>query len=67
MNREKQHRVGLRLRRANGKSQTGFTHIEENTTTGKEEITEKKDVEDACNDKKMRKLPQTSNTPLMHG
>ena len=50
MNWEKQLRVGRRLQRATVKSQTGLTHVEVNTTTGKEEMTEKEYVEYSCND-----------------
>ena len=63
MTREKQHRAGQRLRHTMGKVQTGLTHAEVNNTTGKEEITKKKYVEDDCHDKNMRKFSQTSNTP----
>ena len=49
------------------KVQTGLTHAEVNTNTGKEETTKNKDVEDSCNDENRRKKSQTSNTPLMHG
>ena len=50
-----------------GKVQTGLTHVEVNTTTGKEEMTKNKYVEDACHDKNKTKFSQTFNTPLMDG
>ena len=50
-----------------GKVQTGLPHLEVNTTTGKEERTKKKDMEDACHDDNRRELSHTSNTSLMHG
>ena len=49
-----------------GKVQKILTDVELNTTTSKEEMTKKKDVEDACHDENRRKLSLTSNNPLMH-
>ena len=66
MTQENKHIAGRRLCRAMGKFQAGLTHVEVNTTTSKEKITKKKDVEDACHDENRRKLSPTSNTPLMH-
>ena len=50
MIRDKQCRAGQCLFREMGKVQTGLTHVEVNTTTGKEEMTEKEYVEYSCND-----------------
>ena len=50
-----------------GKVQTGIMHVEVNTTTVKEDMTKKKDLEDVFHDDNRRKFSQTSNTPLMHG
>ena len=66
MIRDKQCRAGQCLFREMGKVQTCLTHVEVNTTTGKEERTKNKYVEDACHDDNMRKLSQKSNTHLMH-
>ena len=55
MTREKQRIAGQCLHRAMGKVQTGVTHVEVNTTTGKEDMTKNKDVEYACHDEKRRK------------
>ena len=67
MTQEKKLRAGRRLCCAMGNIQSGLTHIEVNTTTGKEETTEKKYVEDSCHDENRRKFSQTSNTSLMNG
>ena len=64
---EKQHRAGQRSHHAMGKVQTGLTHVELNTTTGKEETTENKYMEYACHDDNRRNFSQTSNNPLIHG
>ena len=66
MNRNNQRRLGQRLHRAMGEFQTGLTYAEVNTTTGKEEMTKNKDVEDSYHDENRRKISQTYNTPLMH-
>ena len=50
-----------------GKVQTGLTHIEVNTITGKEESTKNKDVKDNCHDENRIKFSHTFNTPLIHG
>ena len=50
-----------------GKVQIGLTHVEVNTTTGKEERTENKDVVDECHDENRKKISHKSNTPLVHG
>ena len=67
MTQEKQYRSGQLFHQGMGEFQTGLTNAEVNTTTAKEEMTKKKDVEDACNDEYRRKFSQTSNTPLIDG
>ena len=50
-----------------GKFQTGLIHVKVNTISGKEDMTKKKVLEDACHDENRRKLSQASNTLLIHG
>ena len=49
-----------------GEVQTGLTHVEVSNTTGKEEMTKNKFVEDACHDENRRNLSQTSKTSLVY-
>ena len=67
MTQEEQCGARRRLCRAMGKVQTCLTHVEVNTISSKEEITDKKYVEYACHDENRKKFSQTSNTTLMHG
>ena len=66
MTREDQLISGRRLHRAMGEVQTGLTHVEVSNTTGKEEMTKNKFVEDACHDENRRNLSQTSKTSLVY-
>ena len=50
MTRDKQCRIEQRLLRAMSKAQNDLTHVELNDTTSKEDITEKKYVEDVYHD-----------------
>ena len=43
-----ERKTGQGLQRAIGNIQTGLTHVEMNTTTGKEEMTKNKYMVDAC-------------------
>ena len=66
MTQEKQRRAVWRLRHKMGEVQIGLIHVEVNIITSKDDITNKKDVEDTCHDDNRRKFSQTSNAPLVH-